>query len=1583
MENETDIGSEDSREVLEDVSSTNTLAAAEYERAILSGTVYSKILEFDEPRYFWAYLQVDYWWAGDGTILYGYARRYRALNNGRSRGDITFAVRGTSGQSWERLLTDRAVQDGKWHDIDGGGWVSSPLRLGELYFKFIFDVANGPDPSHSALARIVNPPAITPIAGPIEGRYSLTITGVATGPVTLTVQTESGTIISGAFTPTGNTRTFTPSAAWAPGELKVKVVQFVDGEASPPSALVTLNVSPSTPTIDYPARNAVVKEPRHWVSGRGSEGATVTLYHQNLGTQPLGTAIVAANTQWQINPVQVDLWQADPFNFHAIQHLAGISSQWSEVVPVTVLFKPIITHVVLSGLRPTVVGVGGLAGATLEIWIEGGTGGAWLTTTVLSNGSWQVSATSDWAVGSHTITARQIAPVSKAVSDWALNYGFSIVQPKPPKPAITPITQPIEGRHALTITGVAAGTVTLTMLTDAGGTVAGAYTGSGTSRTFTPTAAWTPAGEKRVKVVQTVGGVPSDPSDVVTLKVKPPKPAITPVTQPIEGRHALTITGALSGVVNLTMQTGAGVRIDGAYSPASRGSYTFTPTEAWPPGTQTVKVVQAVDGVSSDPSDVVTLTVRFPKPVITFPTSATVIREPQHAMSGTGLPGARVTLYHQNQGTSPLGSVDVLNDQTWNIPASALDRNFWMADPFNLMAIQRLGTADSEWSDVVGVPVIFKPIIDGVTVDGLKPTVRGSGGLKGAELQIWISSGEGGGQLTTAVRENGTWEVAATVDWAVKTHTITARQLTPVSKKESNWSDTLSFTIVDPKPPKPVITPVTQPIEGRFGLTITGVAAGTVTLTMLTGAGGAVAGEFTGTGSTRTFIPAAAWTPPGEQTVKVVQTVGGVPSDPSDLVTLKVRPPKPGIEPPSAPIEATQPLTVMGIYSDAVTLKMLDDDNNEVTGNFTGSGDRRDFTPDPAWAAGEHHVKVVQTLQNITSAPSDLCTFIVDASLKPPVFEVPVAGSNSSSSPQISGTSEPYAEVTVQHVNGPELFTGPADADGKWAFVVKEHFDLGPQALEASQVHQGVGSGWSKEAHTFEVIQTPVNPPSIERPGNNSTVSPPFWFSGSGIGQAQVSLRVKQGNEVKGTDAVTVNGSRNWTSRPQFVLPSGITYTLEAQQRYGAEESGWTVPPRIFSVSASLFEFADAAPVIGQPVVENQESVWLRVRAVSVNTGRGVEGLEVRWYLEQQVELAMTLTDEHGWARYQYAPQVPGEHTVWADMSAENEQVTVVQPFSVMALQKDAWAREFDLFMNGERVDLATMELVFQYDKHYSFVLVPKPGSPLIGFTYVALEHLPGAEMSGLSVTPPLGVPVDLDAEVVVHWDVIVHTQTSGFYGLKLTCPKLPDWQLPVRVISRDFANEAEVLFDGVAMGFGKSKAYPCHGATHTITVKPKPESPLLNKAVQLLWRGESAESLGISISPSLEYFPVLTPEGISWTLNCVNGLKNGDFSLALVSDELGFTSLDFPLSLGHNKVKIIDWDGPTEIGIGGGWRRGICVASEFTGRVVSVPVTVLITGREPYTDTTSVTGWCYVVYPDDKTVDFKLHNRYEGQLLE
>jgi hypothetical protein len=1517
-----------------------------------------------------------------------------------------------------------------------------------------------------------------------------------------------------------------------------------------------LTVPYAKPTIGYPNTNDLIKEPRAGVSGLAQSYSTITVYHQNIGDRPLGTTTTGANGFWQISPLPVDLWQADPFRYVARQQYQG-TNQWSDEVPAIVLFKPIIANVVLAGLRPTIVGGGGLAGATLEIWIEGGAGGVRLTTTVMSGGDWLVSATTDWPVGTHTITARQIAPVSKRLSDWSLNYRFSIVQPKPPKPAITPITQPIEGRHALTITGVASGVVTLTMQTQAGVTLAGSFTGSGTTRTFTPTADWAPPGEKRVKVVQTVGGVPSDASDVVTLRIKPPKPTID------------------------------------------------------------------------------------------YPARNAVVREPRHGASGHGTVGATVTLYHQNLGTQPLGTAVVMANTEWRIVPLAVD--LWQADPFNYHAIQHLSGIASDWSDVVPVTVLFKPVIESVTVNGLRPTVRGSNGFKGSGLDIYLRGG--GLQLRTTVRDDGTWEVAATTDWEpYGKYVIMAKQIAPISKAESDWSLTMEFAIGNPKPPsltviaptvpiqadgsvevrgvasgatlkmqeasgvgiagvfsvdgtvavfkpeptwpfgmiavqaiqivagvesdpsaavtlqikptRPAITAVAEPVQASQALEITGVAPGTVTLAILTETGEEVPGSFTEGGGTRVFTPNGGWMP-GERKLRVTQSVDGIASDPSDEMTLRVKPQQLSITPPTGPIASTdslmtvspliflgsqrvmlnaetgaqmtgtfepadsnyreftpsppwpagimqvvvvefvdnvssdpsKPVTVkvrlatpsivapsgsidpghrltiinvvpgqptltmyneagglrpgvyegsgptrtfspdppfglglqkvqveqsaLGVESDrsdivtlavkpakasiiapdgmiapdmslqissvalSATLTMWADSGVVVPGHFDGSGTLRDFTPQQPWTPGEQKVWVVQTVGGVDSDLSDMCTFTVAAPLQAPVFGFPEAGSNSSSSPEIGGTCEPYAEVTVRHVgNQALLFQGPADADGQWLFVVKEHLEQGEQSIEVMQQHQSQTSDWSAP-HPFTVVRTSVNPPSIERPTKDSVVNPILWFSGSGVANARVTLRVKQGDDIKGTDTPTVNSSRNWTSRPVFELTPGTAYTLEVQQRYGIDESGWSVPAVPFTVAASTLIFADADPVIGLPVVGSGQSVWLRVQAVSTQSELGVEGLEVHWR-QAEADLATTLTNSNGWTRYQYTPLIAGAQTVWADISGENDGVTMEQPFEVMALAHNSWAREFELRLDGHPVDLGSGPIVFEAVDSKLLQLVPRPGSPLIGQADVQLEDLWQAGQSGLSVTPALGTVLPVTSQPL-EWRIDVSDTSGGHFGLMLSSNKLADWPLPGYVVSADdIADSVTVSFDSMAMSFLGATAYPCRGAVHSISVKPRPDSPLLGKTVKLSWYGDSEELLGVSMSPTLEHSATLGTQGITWTLNCADSLQNGSFSLRLSSADSGFVSPDFYLLLGHNSVKIVDRSGPLQINPPiGMWRSGICVASTFTGQVVSVPVTVQISNKEPTRTSTDYRGWCYVYHEENESVSFTLHNPYEGSLLK
>lgn len=124
----------------------NSINLEEYEKAKALGILKLVTLTVTYDHYK-AELTADYWWSSSGGLLYGYAKQYRVSSNGNRSGNIIFGVVGHDGQTWLYELTGSANQDGEWHDIGGGGWVTAPKKSGHLYFKYIFDRSGSYDPA--------------------------------------------------------------------------------------------------------------------------------------------------------------------------------------------------------------------------------------------------------------------------------------------------------------------------------------------------------------------------------------------------------------------------------------------------------------------------------------------------------------------------------------------------------------------------------------------------------------------------------------------------------------------------------------------------------------------------------------------------------------------------------------------------------------------------------------------------------------------------------------------------------------------------------------------------------------------------------------------------------------------------------------------------------------------------------------------------------------------------------------------------------------------------------------------------------------------------------------------------------------------------------------------------------------------------------------------------------------------------------------------------------------------------------------------------------------------------------------------
>ncbi|MDI2029891.1 Ig-like domain-containing protein [Saccharopolyspora sp. TS4A08] len=158
------------------------------------------------------------------------------------------------------------------------------------------------------------------------------------------------------------------------------------------------------------------------------------------------------------------------------------------------------------------------------------------------------------------------------------------------------------------------------------------------------------------------GGVECDRVDAPTI------------TSPLDGSTVTdnppTITG--TGVPGAEVTVYDNGQPIGTTTVNPDGTWTFTPTEPWSPGDHQITATQSgPDGATSDPSNSVTVTVPGPPapepPVITSPATGTTVDDTTPPITGTGEPGATVTVYDNGR---LMGTAVVNSDGTWTFTPS-------------------------------------------------------------------------------------------------------------------------------------------------------------------------------------------------------------------------------------------------------------------------------------------------------------------------------------------------------------------------------------------------------------------------------------------------------------------------------------------------------------------------------------------------------------------------------------------------------------------------------------------------------------------------------------------------------------------------------------------------------------------------------------------------------------------------------------------------------------------------------------------------------------------------------------------------
>ncbi|GAB4070991.1 hypothetical protein GCM10028777_37860 [Angustibacter speluncae] len=632
----------------------------------------------------------------------------------------------------------------------------------------------------------VGPPApvvVSPAVGQVTGDSTPTVTGTAEAGTTVTVVVDGvavGTTTAGG---TGTWSLDVPTPL-ADGAHAVRATATdAAGNVSPASSTNVFTVDtgiPAAPAVVSPADGSVTGDSTPTVAGTAEPTSTVTVL---VDGAPVGTTNADGTGAWSL---EVPTALADgPHTVAATAtDAAGNASPASATNGFTVdtgaPVVPVITSpadgAATADTTPTVQGTAE-PGSTVTVLVDGTPVG---TTTADGTGAWTLPLPVPLAEGSHELTATgtdaagNTSPPSAAVT--------VVVDTTPPAAPVvtTPADGSVTGDSTPDVGGTAEPGATVTVEVD--GVPVGTTTADGTGAWTLPLP--TPLADGPHEVVATAtdaAGNTSPPSAPSTVTVDSSLPAAPVVTTPADGSTTDDATPAISG----TAEPGATVTVEvdgtvvGTTTADGTGAWTLTPTVPLGLGEHEV-VATATDaaGNESAPSAPVSFTVvagAVPPPVIVSPADGSVISDRTPEVSGTGLPGAVVTLVWDGQ---VYGTAVVAADGTWRIPVTAVQADGWHTlQAFQTLPLTGQGSVLSARSDVLvdatapAAPTIVSPA-DGSSTTDRTPQVRGTG-EPGATVTVRVDGVVVG---TAVVGADGTWTLDLSRALTVAGHVLSVVQ---------------------------------------------------------------------------------------------------------------------------------------------------------------------------------------------------------------------------------------------------------------------------------------------------------------------------------------------------------------------------------------------------------------------------------------------------------------------------------------------------------------------------------------------------------------------------------------------------------------------------------------------------------------------------------------------------------------------------------------------------------------------------------------------------------------------------------------
>lgn len=1331
-----------------------------------------------------------------------------------------------------------------------------------------------------------------------------------------------------------------------PGEARVQVMQVVNDVDSAKSPARAFFIKPDPPSIALVANPAAPAQTLQ-ISHVYPSAATLQMLRDD--DTPIPGIFTGTGSERVFTPAQD--WSFGKHTVKVFQVVNSVASDASEArvicvqpLPLTIIQPPnpadATQALTLVGVHPAVENV--------KVFLDGHHVPGIFTR---YGETYTFVPDLDWAPGTNKVWATQVVNDTESLPSEMCVFSA--------RPFTVQFDTPQEGGYYeqdFEMTGRCHPNALVKVL-NLDGSVVGSWWAIGTL--WTGIYHWIP-GFKQKRVVQVVNGVESAPGPVRHFYISLAVPVVGKPAHPAESDQMLEITGLYSEAVAVRVYN-KGHAVTG-HMTGSGSSRQFVPAQPWPHENR-ITVTQQLGDIVSNPSTPVDFIARPPVPQLIDPAEGEYYPL-KFELSGTGVSDATVVLLDTDG--ERIASWPVQGGQWYGI-------HTWSAPGFKHKQLMQVRQGiESRPGPVRGFYLrpdrveILPPTNPAMPAQALTVRHVGSGNVLLAMFDENDQSVPGVFSEEGSIRQ-----FIASKNWAKVNQVYAVQTVNDVMSEPSEmcrFDVRIQAPIIE-YPQHDQVIDIGAILSGSRGWP--GIGASVVVSDPLTGVEVAHAVP----------LPDGHWTAhealphgPGVHEIVVRVYLQDLVSEEAHR-TFRVRPPRLAIVPLAETNNLRQTLLITGVYSAGATLNLVDENGHQVSGTFVIGDKEAVFSPDQDWPYDANKVTANQVVGGVASVVSEPCVFIVIREPVPdaPYFELPLAGSQSSSRPLIRIKGLPGALVSLRGEGELVLHGQVTEEDGTLEFVIEEPFKPGPVALQAKQ-QKGTGpqSPWS-EPHTFHVMPRPQTP-EIRTPTHNSRVSRKPQFTGTGVTGGQLLLR--HVNDLSNVLA-TIPGVRSWRWSASADWALG-RHGVQVQQAVDGDTSEWSAV-REFEVVDARYLIDKISPVSAQPVVRKDEGALLRFQVLNAETEEGQAGLQVRWVVDGEEALwSITTTDRFGWAEYLYRPQTEGVHQVIADMTGENEGVVTQVGFTVTALEDNPWDQHFVLYLNQKPVDLAFAGLQLRRGRRYVLELEVNEDSPLLGST-VTLEDFAGAQALGLVFSPPLGEPRSVDGQSV-SWSVTSLLGDEGHFGLKLMSPSLPDWYLQGKLLSDDLGDLVEVRLDAFR---GKSFGEPlllCRGATHTILVVPEADTEIIGKEVTLDWLPDAADH-GMILQPVGHTARVMEQAGLTWTVDCSEASADVNAGLEMKVAAWDVTSRVLPIGLAHNKGTVSETYGPVQMGgTAQYYYKGMRVASAFTGEILpSFPV-ILTKDGVVYHQKTSRDGWVYTSYYSGQSASLSVNSPYDQQ---